>query len=153
MLHLIAALLIPVMGSVKALLASPRGRHAARRRRSTRVRRYAPLPAPEQTAQAAPTSASVADPPWRTARPAPRLAPPARRIPADDVALVRPYYLSHERARAGTRTRTHPSGLPRPRIPSGDLLAPPVTPAPGEFDELAALVRTWREHRGEVPVA
>ncbi|MFI6575670.1 hypothetical protein ACIBFB_07695 [Nocardiopsis sp. NPDC050513] len=127
------------MGFVKALFTPARGRHAsaARRRRSTRVRRYAPLPAPvEASTPPAPT-------------PAPPLAPPRESLPADEIALVRPYYLSHERdldsVRAEATARLH-AWVPRPR-PSGDLLAAPVEPLPGEFDELAALVRTWNDQR------
>ncbi|WP_017597138.1 hypothetical protein [Nocardiopsis lucentensis] len=150
MLHLIAALLAPVVGSVQGLLASPRGRHAARRHRSTRVRRYAPPPAPAPTPEPVSTSASVAQRPRRTTAPAPRLAPPSRHVPADDVALVRPYYAAHERDRARTSASTAKNPAPRipqPRVPEGDLLAPPLSPSPGEFDELAALVRTWQQRQ------
>ncbi|WP_116246075.1 hypothetical protein [Nocardiopsis sp. FIRDI 009] len=152
MSHLIAALLTPVLGSVKGLLASPRGRHAARRRRSTRVRRYAPPPAPSPAPvpapppEAVPATAFVEQPRQRaTTAPAPRLAPPSEHVPADGVALVRPYYVAHERGRAHTVENPAPR-LPRPRVPEGDLLAPP-SPSLGEFDELAALVRTWQQRQ------
>ncbi|MEV2278364.1 hypothetical protein AB0I72_22530 [Nocardiopsis sp. NPDC049922] len=124
---------------LKALFTPARGRHsaAARRRRSTRVRRYAPPPAPVE----------ASTPP--VPKPAPRLVPPRESLPADEIALVRPYYVSHERdldrVRAEATARLH-AWVPKPR-PSGDLLAAPVEPRPGEFDELAALVRTWSDQR------
>lgn len=122
-----AAFLALVMGTVKALLTPARGRHAAaHRRRSTRVRRYAPLPtiepAPKQELRA------------------PRLARPSHTLPADDVALVRPYYLAQERRRAREhdldRIQAHANArlqawIPRQRSgPStpGDLLAAPSDP-------------------------
>ncbi|MCY9786223.1 hypothetical protein KIK06_20220 [Nocardiopsis sp. EMB25] len=124
MAYSIPALLRPTLEILRALLSPARGRHsaaAARRRRSTRVRRYAPMPAPEQAA--APAS-----------RPAPRLTPPPAPVPADDVALVRPYYTAHERdlsrAQHGAAARLRswgasPDPIPAPRtIPEGDLLAP-----------------------------
>ncbi|OLT27129.1 hypothetical protein BJF83_19240 [Nocardiopsis sp. CNR-923] len=143
-----AAFLALLTAYAKALFTPARGRHAtaARRRRSTRVRRYAPSPAPVE-ASAPPIP-----------KPAPRLVPPRESFPADEVALVRPYYPSHERdldrVRAEATARLH-AWVPRPG-PSGDLLAAPVQPRPGEFDELAALVRTWNDQRtrrrGEVAV-
>lgn len=122
-----AAFLALVMGTVKALLTPARGRHAAaRRRRSTRVRRYAPLP--------------VVEPAPKQELRTPRLARPSEALPADDVALVRPYYLAQERRRA----REHDRDLDRIQaqakarlqawIPqqrphsSGDLLAAPLDP-------------------------
>ncbi|MFI6575522.1 hypothetical protein ACIBFB_06950 [Nocardiopsis sp. NPDC050513] len=123
----IRALLRETLHTLRALLAPARGRHsaAARRRRSTRVRRYAPLPAPEQAVAPAP-------------RPAPRLTPPPAPIPAEDVALVRGYYRAFEREtaqrQAEARARldrwsakppTPPARVPQPRpVPPGDLLAP-----------------------------
>ncbi|OLT26511.1 hypothetical protein BJF83_21120 [Nocardiopsis sp. CNR-923] len=118
--------------TLRALLAPARGRHsAAVRRRSTRVRRYAPLPAPERAI--AQTKA-----PAQTPRPAPRSTPPPAPIPAGDVALVRGYYRAFERemehrqaearARLGRWTAkpsTVPVRVPQPRpVPPGDLLAP-----------------------------
>ncbi|RKS07567.1 hypothetical protein DFP74_3244 [Nocardiopsis sp. Huas11] len=122
------AVLSYAMGLVKALFTPARGRHAvaARRRRSTRVRRYAPLPAP------VPAQASAPPAP----RPAPRLAPPREHLPAEDVALVRGYYRAFEterdlaRVQAEARARldrwaAKPAAvrIPAPR-PAGDLLAP-----------------------------
>ena len=40
----------------------------------------------------------------------------------------------------------HSSPIPRPR-PSEDPIAAPDEPQPGEFDELAALVRVWQAQR------
>ncbi|MEV2274721.1 hypothetical protein AB0I72_03965 [Nocardiopsis sp. NPDC049922] len=122
----IRALLRETLHTLRTLLSPARGRHsAAVRRRSTRVRRYAPPPAPEQAVAPAP-------------RPAPTLAPPPAPIPAEDVALVRGYYLAFERERehrqAEARARldrwtakpsTAPVRVPQPRpVPPGDLLAP-----------------------------
>ncbi|KOX20831.1 hypothetical protein [Nocardiopsis sp. NRRL B-16309] len=122
-----AAFLALVMGTVKALLTPARGRHAAaRRRRSTRVRRYAPLPAVE----------SARKQELRT----PRLARPSETLPADDVALVRPSYLVQERRRARERDLDRiqaqanarlqawiPQQRSAPSTP-GDLLAAPSAP-------------------------
>ncbi|MFD6951016.1 hypothetical protein A6A08_20460 [Nocardiopsis sp. TSRI0078] len=167
-----AALLSRALGPLSAFFSSPRGRHstvAGRRRRSTRVRRYAPPPLPALPA------------------PAPRLAPPREVVPAEDVALVRPYYSAHERLReAGTRIPGPRGSTPEAapdevarefaRVqeraaailrrwtadPDGDLLSGPAprfgvvrSPGPtanGEWDELAALTRTWlgrRQGRGQ----
>jgi len=136
---------------VTALFASPRGRHASavvgRRRRSTRVRRYAPVPVP-------PAALAPVTPP----RPALPLAPPRHTVEAEDVALVRPYYEAHEREseRALLRVQSEASArlhgwVPRPRA-SGDLLAAPSplplsafgpapaarTAVPENWDDLAA---------------
>ncbi|WP_190394275.1 hypothetical protein [Nocardiopsis quinghaiensis] len=132
-----AAVLIRAIGMVKALFASPCGRHSSvcgRRRRSTRVRRYVPVPAPVE----------ATTPPMRTNRapehsklpapvPAPRLAPPSERFPADDIALVRPYYEARERelARVRPEATTRPYRWPNGDLPpSGDLLAAGPIPAP-----------------------
>ncbi|WP_082376846.1 hypothetical protein, partial [Nocardiopsis sp. NRRL B-16309] len=121
--------------TIGALFSPARGRHsAARRRRSTRVRRYAPVPAPTQASAAlvprpAPRPASRPAPP--ASRPAPRLAPPPAPIPAEDVALVRGYYRAFENERDLARVQA--DALRRldqwtARPPVGDLLAP--VPAP-----------------------
>ncbi|WP_053615765.1 hypothetical protein, partial [Nocardiopsis sp. NRRL B-16309] len=113
------AVLRYALAYLTALFTPARGRHsAARRRRSTRVRRYAPVPAPELTQAAAP-------------RPAPRLAPPPAPIPAEEVALVRGYYRAFENERDLARVQA--DALRRldqwtARPPVGDLLAP--VPAP-----------------------
>ncbi|WP_116245976.1 hypothetical protein [Nocardiopsis sp. FIRDI 009] len=180
------AVLRSALETVKALLAPARGRHSARRHRSTRVRRYAPTPAPV-------ISEPTPEPPQVSAPPAPRPTPPAR-----DAAFVRPYVVAHERElayadahparrlRARTTRPTLASPLrprvptperataytpkhaaptsptphvPTPRpVPEGDLLAAPITREPGEFDELASLVRAWqsqraREHSGDLGTA
>lgn len=123
-----AAFLALVMGTVKALLTPARGRHAARRRRSTRVRRYAPLP--------------VVEPAPKQELRTPRLARPSETFPADDIALVRPYYLAQERRRAqehdrdldrvqAQATARLQAWIPQQRShskPPGDLLAAPVEP-------------------------
>ncbi|OOC55560.1 MULTISPECIES: hypothetical protein [Nocardiopsis] len=167
-----AALLSRALGPLIAFLSSPCGRHSAvagRRRRSTRVRRYAPPPLPAPT-------------------PAPRLAAPREVVPAEDVALVRPYFAAHERLRTA-QTRIPEPRVPQPRrpgpetdevargfaqvqeraaailqqwsaAPDGDLLSgpaprfgvvrPPEPPRPdttGEFAELADLTRIWLDQR------
>ncbi|MCP3015756.1 hypothetical protein NGM33_20725 [Nocardiopsis dassonvillei] len=126
-----AALLSRALGPLIALLSAPCGRHSTvagrRRRRSTRVRRYVPEA-----------------PPLPASRPAmPRLAPAREVIPAEDVAMVRPYFTAHELLRASE------SGVPAPRGPE------PVS----ETDEVrrafalvqqraAALVQQWRDDPG-----
>ncbi|WP_051415745.1 hypothetical protein [Nocardiopsis sp. CNT312] len=184
MAHSSRAVLRSALETLEALLLPARGRHARPsptgtllRRRSARVRRYAPVPAPEQTAAPAPAAPPV--PAVPSTRPG--LAPPTVRTPARDAALVRPYYTAYERelaytqvhparrlraratipgprgprlsasARRGTPyTPTHaaPAPVPAPR-PAGDLLAPPPPPVPGEFDELARLVRLWQDQRAD----
>ncbi|MEU0238873.1 hypothetical protein ABZ234_14395 [Nocardiopsis sp. NPDC006198] len=126
------------MGCLKALLLPARGRHsAAVRRRSTRVRRYAPVPAPvpEQVSASLPEPASPPSPPSRP-------APPSAPFPVEDVALARPYYVAREIERERDRERELERELdriqaeatarlrawiPQPRF-SGDLLAAPVAP-------------------------
>ncbi|MFI6579302.1 hypothetical protein ACIBFB_26255 [Nocardiopsis sp. NPDC050513] len=163
------AVLRSALATLQTLLAPACGRHSARRRRSTRVRPYAPPPVPEQISE--PPAAS------EPAAPAPRLTPPGTRVRTDRTALVRPYHVAFERelayarahparrlrarttrpgtAAAPTTTRANPytpkhaaPQIPAPRpAPEGDLLAAPVTRVPGEFDELANLVRTWHAQR------
>ena len=133
-----AALLSLALGSLKALFLAPRGRHARRRHRSTRVRRYAPLPQARTHALASSTSAPV---PALVRVPAPRLAPAPDRLSADDLALVRPYYTAHEREldreRAHELDRIQAEATARmcgwahrDVPPSGDLLAPAWVPDP-----------------------
>ncbi|MFV2198062.1 hypothetical protein [Nocardiopsis sp. LOL_012] len=146
MAYSIPALLRATVRLLWALTTPARGRHARpaaapmRRRRSTRVRRYAPPPHPEQAATAPP------DRPEPAPRPAPRLAPAPAPIPAEEVALIRGYYRAFEDERALRRrqaeararldrwtagpiapasraARTSPVPAPRP-VPGGDLLAP-----------------------------
>ena len=133
MAHSSPAVLKSALGYLKALLAPARGRHsvAARRRRSTRVRRYAPLPAPE-LAQATPVASAAP-------RPAPRLIPPPAPIQAEEVALVRGYYRAFETERDLARAQA--DALARldqwtARPPAGDLLAP--IPQPRRPERVAA---------------
>ncbi|MCK9872150.1 hypothetical protein AB0M72_04375 [Nocardiopsis dassonvillei] len=201
-----AAALIRAFGMVKALFAPPCGRHSAtggRRRRSTRVRRYVPVPAqvrvpveaatpPARTDRAperprhperpaAPGSGpGLAPAPVRVPAPAPRLAPPSARFPADDIALIRPYYAAREQARAEARAGTREPGAARVRREvtirldqrtstntpfSGDLLAtgsvsaptriPAATstraPAPATT-RVPAPVPAWASEPGPAPV-
>ncbi|APC38149.1 hypothetical protein A9R04_27310 [Nocardiopsis dassonvillei] len=118
-----AALLSRALGPLIAFLSAPCGRHSTvagrRRRRSTRVRRYVP-----------------ASPPPPAPLPHPRLTPPDAPFPAEDVALVRPYFTAHERSRAAA------SGVPVPRVPAPrvpELHAPvPRIPAAPRGPELAS---------------
>ncbi|MFW6639634.1 hypothetical protein ACOALZ_06275 [Nocardiopsis algeriensis] len=139
------------LGTLLALILPSRGRHCgsgllSRRRRSTRVRRYAVDPAPSPATASRHTPAPSRPRP----RPAePRLAEPRQVLSADDVALVRPYYEAHEkhvaRMRAAFAADTQPKQvpqpsrlpqkpqapqLPEPRIPEGDLLAGETAPLP-----------------------
>ncbi|MFI6574475.1 hypothetical protein ACIBFB_01650 [Nocardiopsis sp. NPDC050513] len=139
-----AALIAVARAYLYALFTPARGRHsaAARRRRSSRVRPYAPVP---EQAVAAPRPRAR---PSRLAAPVPRPAPVTEQVVADDTALVRPYYVAHERelarvqARATERLRTWsaphapanpkapvppsaPLVVPAPRVPAGDLLGTP----------------------------
>ncbi|WP_160166738.1 hypothetical protein [Nocardiopsis kunsanensis] len=107
------------MKPLQALLRPPKGRHSAgqlRRRRSTRVRRYAPrtpaAPAPPPSHPAARKSQLNAaerphpKPPASPTPPTalkphasptpPSLEPPTVEIDADEIALVRPYFTAHE---------------------------------------------------------
>ncbi|WP_455710035.1 hypothetical protein [Nocardiopsis dassonvillei] len=139
-----AALLSRALGPLIAFFSSPCGRHSTvvgRRRRSTRVRRYAPSPppAPVQASRnrvpsrrAAPTPPASPGPrktPARPRVPAPRLTPPRERIDAEEVALVRPYFTAHESLRAA-ETRIPTLRKPEPRKPEPQNPAP-RTPAPG----------------------
>ncbi|WP_150240204.1 hypothetical protein [Nocardiopsis quinghaiensis] len=159
-----AALLSRALGPVIGLFSSPCGRHSAvagRRRRSTRVRRYVPSPLPAPGASPAP---------------APRPAPPSRTVPAEGVALVRPYVVpGHESGRKRVRkpraTVPPPRGHRPPRAPEPTEVEREfarvqararalvqewaATPAPSgdllsgpsEWDELAGLTRTWLDQR------
>ncbi len=123
-----AALLSRALGPLIAFLSAPCGRHSTvagrRRRRSARVRRYVP----------APPSALL---------PPPRLAPPGRTVPAEDVALVRPYFAAHERLSARASTIR----LPAPRSPE-----PKTDEVQRAFalvqERAAALLQQWRDDPG-----
>ncbi|GAB2482044.1 hypothetical protein [Nocardiopsis aegyptia] len=152
--------------AVRALFAPARGRHsltAGRRRRSTRVRRYAPLPTPAQALTPAPphprptprsqpaarpaprpathptTCAALRPTPRPAPTPAMRVAPPRDHIPAEEVALVRGYYRAFEHERDRDRVQAH--ALRRldqwtAKPPAGDLLAP--VPAPRRPERVVA---------------
>src|SRR5699024_9012874 len=96
-----AALARFVMDFAKALLTPARGRHSARRQRSTRVRRYARTlpPAPTRTtgvtratAAAGTTGVTI---PERSSPPPPRRHPSPTRLA--EPALIRPYHHAHGR--------------------------------------------------------
>ncbi|WP_435110832.1 hypothetical protein [Nocardiopsis synnemataformans] len=172
-----AALLNRALGPLIAFFSAPCGRHSTvagrRRRRSTRVRRYAPAPLP-------------------VSAPAPRLAPSRETVPAEDIALVRPYFAAHERLRARASTIRVPAprrpetasetdevrrafALVQERAaallqqwkndPDGHLFgepAPrfgvvrPAKPARAQFSEwaeLTSLVRTWRDQQRQATPA
>ncbi|MFD6948762.1 hypothetical protein A6A08_15095 [Nocardiopsis sp. TSRI0078] len=174
-----AAALIRALGMVKALFSSPCGRHSrvvGRRRRSTRVRRYVPVPAPvEAAAPPARTDRAPERPKLPSPVPAARPAPPSERFPADDTALVRPYYQARERepARVRTAATTRPGRWTGGNIPPcGDLLATEPVPVPAprapspacedpeDWRTFTRLTRVWldqqerrtqRHHRQVVP--
>ncbi|NYH52509.1 hypothetical protein HNR06_002098 [Nocardiopsis arvandica] len=134
-----AALLSRALGPLMDFLSSPRGRHSAvagRRRRSTRVRRYVPAPLP------APEAASAS---------APRPAPPGQTVPAEDVALIRPYASpGHERERECGRKPQAKVPRPRGHQPSRVSAPAPVSAEAEVAREFArvqararALVREW----------
>ncbi|MFV2198253.1 hypothetical protein [Nocardiopsis sp. LOL_012] len=67
------------------------------------------------------------------------------RVPAS-ARRETPYVPAHA---APVPTTAHPDvPVPRP-TPAGDLLAGPPPPVPGEFDELARLVRLWQDQRAD----
>jgi len=124
-----AALLSRALRPLTALLAPPRGRHASpaglRRRRSTRVRRYAPVPAPVEATTPPPQVEPAAGRPTPLL-PAPRPVVQRAWLPSDDPALVRPYFEAHEREldriQAEATARIHRWSA-RAIPPPGDLLA------------------------------
>ncbi|MEU1897116.1 hypothetical protein ABZ512_01990 [Nocardiopsis dassonvillei] len=127
-----AALLSRALGPLIAFFSAPCGRHSTvagrRRRRSTRVRRYVPE-----------------TPPLPASAPAPHLAPPRETVPAEDIALVRPYYAAHERLRArGSTVR-----VPAPRSPEPASETDEVRRAFALVQEhAAALLQQWRDDPG-----
>ncbi|OOC55461.1 MULTISPECIES: hypothetical protein [Nocardiopsis] len=146
MLQFSAALLSRALGPLIALFSSPCGRHSnvagRRRRRSTRVRRHAPVPAPAQL-------------------PAPRLAPPSETVPAEAVALVRPYYAAHELLRASANPASanpvpapshHATRVPAPPVPAPRSAEPGPDEVQRAFDRVqeraAALLQQWRDDPG-----
>src|SRR5690625_5254350 len=104
----IAAVFKAALNALWALFCPPKGRHSAerfRRRRSTRVRRYAPrtpaapAPLPSHPAARKPqvNPAELPRPkPSASPKPPPALKPPTVDIDADEIALVRPYYTAQE---------------------------------------------------------
>ncbi|GAA3978412.1 hypothetical protein GCM10022630_21760 [Thermobifida alba] len=81
-----------------------------------------------------PTPPNASRPP--SSAPAPQ--EPAHRLDADEVALVRPYLVHHERALAARRCRSARVSGPGGLQPSEPVSVPGQ---PGEFDELARLLR------------
>ncbi|PDP85535.1 hypothetical protein CQJ94_22455 [Glycomyces fuscus] len=129
-----AALLTRALTLVTSLFIPARGRHSAavRRRRSTRVRRYAPAPAPA-SARSGMTPASRPGAPRSAPRPvpAPRLAPAPESFPAEDIALVRPYYTARERECEHALSRVHAEAVIRLRAWShGSVHVPAPAPPP-----------------------
>ncbi len=138
-----AAVLSRALGPLIAFLSTPCGRHSTvagrRRRRSTRVRRYVPAPPPAPL-------------------PPPRLAPPSATLPAEDIALVRPYFATHERSRASAprvpapraaMSRATTLSVPAPRVPE---LASETEEVRRAFvlvlERTAALLQQWRDDPG-----
>lgn len=139
-----AAPLSRALDSLKNLFASPCGRHSAfgRRRRSTRVRRYAPLPEHSSQAGRVPEHSRLPAPP-------PSSLHEYARVPDvhdEDVALVRPYYTAHERLLSAEEDR-----VPRPRDPVSRPLRPENPPGSEEVrrafaqvqERAAAILRQW----------
>ncbi|WP_017616349.1 hypothetical protein [Nocardiopsis salina] len=91
---------------LEGLFCRPRGRHSAeqlRRRRSTRVRPYAPMtPATPERLPSHPTVHRTSHPSDLPPLPEPpalessALKPPSVEVDADEIALVRPYFTAHE---------------------------------------------------------
>ncbi|WP_051043049.1 hypothetical protein [Nocardiopsis xinjiangensis] len=144
----IAAVFKTALKPLRALLCPPKGRHSAgqlRRRRSTRVRRYAPgapaapIPLPSQPAaqrsqvntdeRPRPKSTGPKPPtgpePSASSKPTTVLKPPAAEIDADDIALVRPYFTAHEADAEAERVRYRSTA--RLRAWGADLESGPVS--------------------------
>ncbi|WDZ90196.1 hypothetical protein [Nocardiopsis sp. HUAS JQ3] len=128
-----AALLTRALALVTSLFIPARGRHsAAVRRRSTRVRRYAPAPAPASARSSRPTTPQRGAPrPAPRPVPPPRLAPAPETFPADDIALVRPYYTARERECEHDLSRVQAEAVIRLRAWShGSVHVPAQAPLP-----------------------
>ncbi|WP_150255977.1 hypothetical protein [Nocardiopsis deserti] len=128
-----AALLTRALALVTSLLIPARGRHSAavRRRRSTRVRRYAPAPAPASARSSRPPTPQRRTPrPAPRPVPAPRLAPAPEIFPADDIALVRPYYTAREHERERDLSRVQAEAVIRLRAWSHGSVHVPAQAAP-----------------------
>ncbi|MFE1466991.1 hypothetical protein [Nocardiopsis dassonvillei] len=132
-----AALLTRALALVTSLFVPARGRHsAAVRRRSTRVRRYAPAPAPASARSGRPPTPQRGAPrPAPRPVPPPRLAPAPEIFPADDIALVRPYYTAREHERERGLSRVQAEAVIRLRAWSHGSVhvpaqAPPPVPTP-----------------------
>ena len=158
-----AALAEFVMDSAKALFTPSRGRHSARRRRSTRVRRYArTLPTAQATAQAN-------TPPERPSTPSPRPRPAPPHPHTEDIALVRPYYRAHEQELHHVQQRAHARlhawttktlnpppddepiftpirPLPTPRVPEPRVPSPRIPTKLHQLPHLAR-IRQNQQHR------
>ncbi|MFD3684400.1 hypothetical protein ACFWTE_06235 [Nocardiopsis sp. NPDC058631] len=165
-----AALLSRALSPLTALLTPPRGRHASatgrRRRRSTRVRRYAPVPAPVEATTPPPRVAPATGHP-KPLPPARLLTPPHERFPADDLALVRPYFEAHEREldRVGAEAAERLRRWSRASAPLGDLLAAEPVPVPAprapspncedpdDWRTFTRLTRVWLDQQDRRSVA
>ena len=160
-----AALARFVMDFAKALLTPARGRHSARRQRSTRVRRYA------RTLPPAPTRTTGVTVSGRSSPPPPRREPSPTHL--EEPALIRPYHHAHEQElrriqeQANARLRawttqppaTHgqeplfPPARPpsTPHVPAPQVPAPriPAPRVPAKFDQLTHLsrIRQRQQHR------
>lgn len=150
MLQCIAAVFKAALKPLRALLCPPKGRHSAgqlRRRRSTRVRRYAPstpaAPAPLPSYPEARNSQVSADerprPKSTGSKPPTVLKPPAAEIDADDIALVRPYFTAHEADVEAERIRYRATA--RLRAWGADLESGPVSVF--EFGPAPAATRVY----------
>ena len=125
-----AAVLSRALGAVQALLAPSRGRHSAaalrRRRRSTRVRRYAPLPDAPALLRAVPEHPS----------------PPERPAPAHSAP---PAHSAHAALPGRTEPRPLPSAGRAPVQPTSASADPLSTPSVFTTAEDVALVRPYYE--------
>ncbi|WP_026118681.1 hypothetical protein [Nocardiopsis salina] len=112
----------------------------AKRQRSRRVRPFAPKQPPEPLS--VPAQPAVSAPSDRPAL----LSPPAAHIPADEVALVRPYYAAHERTCAQHEAeRRQRAAADRLTAWGADLgtLAPPC-PSPPDLPTRPVRIRPGR---------
>ncbi|WP_372497236.1 hypothetical protein [Nocardiopsis dassonvillei] len=75
----------------------------------------------------------------------PRLAPAREVIPAEDVAMVRPYFAAHERLTA--------SAAPRVPAPRFGVVRPAEPVWRTEWAELASLTRAWHDQQRQAAPA
>lgn len=142
MTQCIAALFTPAWTLLQVLgasFASPRGRHAARRRRSRRVRPYAPAlpatPAPSPLPAHPTTQAPKPTPRRKPLTRTSKLAPPSTESRAEDIALVRPYLTAHEERDLAQQRATD-------RLRAWGAEPPPVT-TPQPQTQTRSPVRDW----------